>query len=112
MQELSFEQNEAAVFNLAQKSKPNTVTNNRPKLQPRNRNGVEDERPTKDRNELPNNSKSTISDSSINAIARKKINIDENEDTYHNQEEFKKALERGRRLKERMNEALDDDAWR
>ena len=45
-------------------------------------------------------------------ITRQKINIYENEDTFHNQGEFKNVIERGRRLKERMNEALDDDALR
>ena len=44
-------------------------------------------------------SKGSISDSSIQAITRQKINIDENEDTFHNQEEFKTIVDRGRRLK-------------
>ena len=42
---------------------------------------------------------------------RQQINIDENDDTFHNVNEFKKIMERGQRLKERMNEAIGEDAW-
>lgn len=36
--------------------------------------------------------------SSQNLGGRAEINIDENEDTFHNQNEFKKIMERGKRL--------------
>lgn len=112
MQDLSFEQNEAAVSNLAQKEKTNTNSTLRPKNQPRSRAGAEDDRPTKDKTDGLGQSKSSFLNYLVGTITRQKINIDENDDTFHNQEEFKKVLERGRKLKERMNEALDEDAWR
>ena len=42
---------------------------------------------------------------------RQLITIDENEDTIHNGADLNSILERGRRLQNRMNEALGDDAW-
>jgi hypothetical protein len=42
---------------------------------------------------------------------RSKINIDENDDTFSNANEFKKIMDRGQRLKERMNDAIGEDAW-
>ncbi len=76
MQDLSFEQNEARVFNLASKG-----TNARTKVLKRS--NVEDERPTKDHADFPKG-KSTNSETGSNLITRQKINIDENEDTFHN----------------------------
>ena len=43
---------------------------------------------------------------------RNRINIDESEDTYHNQDELAKILARGERLRNQMDQALDSDvAW-
>jgi hypothetical protein len=43
---------------------------------------------------------------------RNRINIDEGEDTFHNQDELAKILARGERLRNQMDQALDaDDAW-
>ena len=39
------------------------------------------------------------------------INIGENDDTFHNPNEFKKIIDRGQRLKNRMDEAIGEDAW-
>ena len=39
------------------------------------------------------------------------INIDENEDTVGTKAEFTKILNRGKRLQNRMDEAMGDDAW-
>ena len=44
-------------------------------------------------------------------FGRSKINIDENDDTFSNANEFKKIMDRGHRLKERMNDAIGEDAW-
>ena len=42
---------------------------------------------------------------------RAAISIDENDDTFSNAHEFKKIMDRGQRLKERMNEAIGEDEW-
>lgn len=43
---------------------------------------------------------------------RRQINIDETEDTFHNQDELAKILARGQRLKDQMDQALDSNtAW-
>lgn len=43
--------------------------------------------------------------------SRQRINIDENEDTIHNAVDLKNILNRGQKLKARMDEALGEDAW-
>ena len=42
---------------------------------------------------------------------RQTIDIDENNDNYHNVDAFSKAIERAKRLKGKMEEAIGDDAW-
>ena len=56
-----------------------------------------DEQPTRDRPSNKENQKN-------------KINIDESEDTFHNQDELQKILARGMKLRNQMDEALDSDA--
>lgn len=42
---------------------------------------------------------------------RQTINIDENEDTLHNAQDFSRIFERGQKLKEKMDQAMGADAW-
>ena len=43
---------------------------------------------------------------------RQNINIDESEDTFHNQDELARILARGEKLRKQMDQALEaDDAW-
>ena len=55
------------------------------------------ERPTRDR---PSKSQSKIASTINKENQRNMINIDENEDTFHNQEQFAKIFNRGERLRQ------------
>ena len=54
---------------------------------------------------------SLFSSNTKTTTKRQIIEIDENNDTLPNVDAFSKAIERGKRLKDRMEEAIGDDAW-
>jgi len=72
-----------------------------------------DERPTRERSQKPApGQKPFDSFTGKENQQRNRINIDESEDTYHNQDELEKILARGERLRNQMDQALDSDvAW-
>ena len=72
-----------------------------------------DERPTRERSQKPaTGHQPSDSFTGKENQQRNRINIDESEDTYHNQDELAKILARGERLRNQMDQALDSDvAW-
>jgi hypothetical protein len=67
--------------------------------------GEVDERPTRERQTgSRGNGKENLQ--------RNRIKIDDNEDTFQNESELQKILNRGHKLREQMDQALDSDiAW-
>ena len=72
-----------------------------------------DEKPTRDRplNQVSFGDAGFKGETGAFGGGRQKINIDENDDTFSNVNEFKKIIDRGQRLKERMNDAIGEDEW-
>lgn len=69
-----------------------------------------DERPTRERSTKRANTKKEQLNEKENQ--RNLINIDENEDTLHNQNEFERIFARGEKLRQQMTQVLDtDNAW-
>lgn len=69
----------------------------------------------KDANERPTRDRPKVQPIPVEAAhkpaKRQLIDIDENNDTLHNVDAFSKAIERAKRLKGKMEEAIGDNAW-